>query len=57
MRRGWVSVLCLLAALSLALMVLAGCGGTTAKESAAASLTVKVLDVGQGDAILIRRPE
>lgn len=58
MRRRWETVLCLLVTLSLALMALAGCGGTTAKESsAAASLTVKVLDVGQGDAILIRTPD
>lgn len=47
--------------LLLAVMLLAGCGGSQAKSSASAAagteVTIKMLDVGQGDAILIRTPE
>lgn len=56
MHRCWRSLCFLLMTFSVALMALSGCGNTSADKSAA-PLTVCVLDVGQGDAILVRTSE
>ncbi len=45
-----------LAALALALVVVAGCGAPAADRAKVDNLVVNVIDVGQGDAILIRTP-
>ena len=57
MKRRWGTLCFMMVALIIMLMPLAGCGGTSAGETAVSRLTVKVLDVGQGDAILIRTSE
>lgn len=56
MRRG-NRIPALLMALLLAVLALAGCAQTPQLKPSADGLTVKVLDVGQGDAILIRTAE
>ena len=56
MRRHW-RILCFLMMLSLTLVSLVGCGIPMEKSAVASHLTVKMLDVGQGDAILIRTPD
>lgn len=45
-----------LAALALALVIMAGCGAPAADRAKVDNLVVNVIDVGQGDAILIRTP-
>ncbi|MDT8900017.1 ComEC/Rec2 family competence protein [Anaeroselena agilis] len=45
-----------LAALALALIIAAGCGAPAADRAKVDNLVVNVIDVGQGDAILIRTP-
>ena len=42
---------------SMLMLLCAACGGRSAAVAPAAGLTVKILDVGQGDAILIRTPD
>ena len=56
MRRHW-RILCFLMMLSLTLVSLGGCGIPMEESAVASHLTVKVLDVGQGDAILIQTAE
>lgn len=62
----WRRLCLLVMVLSVVLMALSGCGntltgrpteGNTARGNSAGALTVRVLDVGQGDAILVRTPE
>lgn len=52
-RRSWAIAL---AALALVLVIAAGCGAPAADRAKVDNLVVNVIDVGQGDAILIRTP-
>lgn len=52
-RRRWAAVL---AAMALVLALAAGCGAPAADRAKVDNLVVNVIDVGQGDAILIRTP-
>ena len=52
-RRSWAFAL---AALALSLVIAAGCGAPAADRAKVDNLVVNVIDVGQGDAILIRTP-
>ncbi len=52
-RRSWAFAL---AALALSLAIAAGCGAPAADRAKVDNLVVNVIDVGQGDAILIRTP-
>ena len=52
-RRNWAVAL---AALALTLAVVAGCGAPAADRAKVDNLVVNVIDIGQGDAILIRTP-